>query len=463
MLLIIGFIGTFFGAFLHAYFSDVERGEGNIFQAGEWPAINATKGFKVPNPDENGEYVVKLIVENNTGIILAAVPPMFMPQINVTNTYKFNISRLEILDYLPKNWTWKNVTLLFLYTDGRVCPIVPPRYEVNYNRETRLLNVTIANITSAIGKPMEQGETICLTFLMWYNLTWHHIPEEYLQKPPTYLNLAKATAWSTEGIKSNITEATAQIKTEIKLVDRLKEAIEFLKNIYNSTIGLCAESPKVAPNTYWLVSDNLWAYKALEKHAPEISNAIKSKLTELAGTYNLPTDAQCLPISYKHEAVIGDTLTTPFKTTVSYTLYSDDYTLKTDIANGTAIMKDWQEYADLLLCAALSKHWEGEDAEALTLFNKAKDMWDRVGINDTATRADGTYATYKLALLFYTSKVLGEEIDFEEELIATIWRMQDQTTGGIITDYYPNGEPVEYADTNTETTSITIIALTASA
>jgi hypothetical protein len=167
-----------------------------------------------------------------------------------------------------------------------------------------------------------------------------------------------------------------------------------------------------------------------------------------------------LPISYKHEAVIGDTVPTPFNVTVQYTLYSDKYTLKTEIANGTAIMEDWQEYADLLLYVALSKHWEGKDDEATALFNKAKDMWDGVGINDKAAKADGYYATYKLGLLLYTSKVLGIKLDFETELIATIWNMQDQTTGGIITDYYPNGEPVEYANANTETTSITIIALT---
>jgi len=459
LLLTIGFISSISGAFLHAYFSDVERSQGNTFQAGEWPAINATKGFKVPKPNENGEYMLNLTVENNTGIILAAVPPIFMPQINITNTCKFNISKVEILDYLPEDWTWKNVTLLFLYTDGRVCPIVPPRYEVNYNPETRLLNVTVANITSAIGKPMEQGEKISLTFLMWYNLTWKRLPEEYRIQPPTYVNTAKATAWSTEAVKSNVAEASAEIKTQIKLVDRIHNAVKFLENMYNSTIGLCAEALTAAPNTYWLVSDNLWSYKALENYAPEVSNAIKSKLIELASAYNLPTDDQGLPISFKHEAVIGDIVPT-FNATVSYTLYSDDYTLKTDIANGTAVMENWQEYADLLLYAALSKHWEGKDKEATALFSKAKEMWDGIGINDTATRTEGKYATYKLALLLYASKVLGEKLGFEEELIATIWRMQDQTTGGIITDYYPNGKPVEYADANTETTSITIIALT---
>jgi len=458
LLLVVGFIGSLLGAYLHAYFSDLERSQGNVFQAGVWPVIEAVKAFKVPKPNENGEYVVKLIVENNTGVILAAVPPTFMPQINITNISKFNISKLEILDYLPKDWTWKNVTLLFLYTDGRMCPIVPPRYEVNYDPRTRLLNVTIANITSAIGKPMEQGETISLTFLMCYNLTWTRLPEEYRIQPPTYVNTAKATAWSTEGIKSNVAEAAAQIKTEIRLVDRLKEAVEFLKGIYNSTIGLCTKSPTAAPNTYWLVSDNLWAYKALEKHEPEISKAIKLKLIELAKTYNLPVDSQELPISYKHEAVIGDTVLIPFNITVQYTLYSDKYTLKTEIANGTAIMEDWQEYADLLLYAALSKHWEGKDNEAAALFNKAKNMWDGVGINDKAAKADGHYATYKLGLLLYTSKVLGIKLDFETQLIATIWKLQDETTGGIITGYKPDGTP--FGDTNTETTSITIIALT---
>jgi len=456
LLLTIGLIGSVLGAYLHAYFSDVERSGGNVFQAGEWPAINATKAFKVPKPNKNGEYTLELIVENNTGIVLAAVPQIFMPQINITNTYKFNINRVEVLDYLPRDWTWKNVTILFLYADGRVYPIVPPRYEVDYNSETRLLNITVANITSAIGKPMEQGETISLTFLMCYSLTGHYLPHEYWQQPPTYVNFAKATAWTVEGVKSNVAEASAEIRTKIKLVDRIHDAVEFLEKMYNSTVGLCAEAP-TASNTYWLVSDNLWAYKALQKYDPQTSNSIKSKLMELASTYNLPTDSQGLPISFKHEAVVGDIVQTPFNVTVSYTLYSDDYTLKTDIANGTSVMEDWQEYADLLLYAALSKHWEGKDNEAINLFNMAKNMWDGVGINDKAAKTDGYYATYKLALLLYVSKVLEQKLDFETQLIITIWRMQNQTTGGIITGYKQDGTPI--GDANTETTSIVIIAL----
>ncbi|GEM_PF-1964411 len=460
LLLTIGFLASIFGVYLHVYLSNVKRKGGNSSQAEETPIIAATKAFKVPKPNENGENTFKLIVESSTSIVLAADPPIFMLQINVTNTYRFNVSRVEVLDYLPKDWAWKNVTLLFLYADGRVCPITPPHCEVKYYSETGLLNVTVANITLTIGKPMMRGETISLTLLMWYNLTGRYLPEQYREQTSTYVNKVKTSAWSTEGLKSNTAEASATIKMEIKLVDRLKDAVEFLKRMYNSTIGLCAEAPRVAPSTYWLLSDNLWAYKALEKYDPQLSSAIKSKLIELAEAYNLPRDNQGLPISYKHEAVIGDAVPKPFNEAVSYMLYKNDYALKADIANGTAIMEDWRRYADLLLYAALSSHWQGKEMEALELFNIAKNMWDGVGIHDSAAEAESRYATYKLALLLYTSRVLGQKLPFEEELIATILRMQDEETGGTITDYHPNGQPAENADANTETTAITIIALT---
>jgi len=262
-----------------------------------------------------------------------------------------------------------------------------------------------------------------------------------------------------------IASKDSQISSLTSLISHaiIYDAVGFLESMYNSTIGLIAEAPRVAPSTYWLVSDNLWAFKALEKYDPELSNAIRSRLIELAEAYNLPANSQGLPISYKHEAVIGDAVPIPFNETVSYTLYSNDYTLKTDIANGASVKENWQGYADLLLYAALSRHREGKDDEAIALFNMAKDMWDGVGINDSYFKEKGYYATYKLALLIYTSKVLGQTLDFEKELIATIFRMQDRETGGIITDYYPNGEPVEYADANTETTSIIVIALTCEA
>jgi len=240
-------------------------------------------------------------------------------------------------------------------------------------------------------------------------------------------------------------------------ITRVEKAGNFLMSQFNPQMNLCSEALNVAPNTYWLVSDNLWAYKALEMmDITDTSSLIKVELIELAQVYNLPTDAQGLPISYAHEAVMGDTVSVPFRASTNCTLYRNDYVLNTTMLNGT-IMNDWQEYTDLLLYAALSYHWQENDTAANWYFKNATDTWDGIGIDDNATKVDGFYTTYKLALLLYTSKVLGKRLPFEIELVKRIWSLQRESDGGIITNYFANGTVL--GDANTETTSIVIIAI----
>jgi hypothetical protein len=248
---------------------------------------------------------------------------------------------------------------------------------------------------------------------------------------------------------------------------QVEKAVDFLVNSqFNESLSLCREAPALAPNTYWLVSDNLWAWKAL-KVANEmyyfgagdvgrVANRIEAKLKEDATLYNLPRDANGFPISFMHEAVIGDNITTPNRNATILTLHSDDYNLKTEVCNGT-IMPDWKNYTDRLLYMALSCFWQGNDTGANLYFRNATATWDGIGISDKATKTDGFYATYKLALLLYTSKVLGERLPFESELVKRIWSLQNDSDGGIITNYYANG--TQKGDPNTETTSIAIIAV----
>jgi len=237
--------------------------------------------------------------------------------------------------------------------------------------------------------------------------------------------------------------------------DRLEMAVSYIEAQFNSTLSLCREAPAVAPNNYWLVSDNLLAFKALEPYNSTISSAIRSALTAYAGMYNLPVDEDGLPISYAHEAVLGRSVPLPFRAWNTLELAGEGYTLKTVIANGTEML-DWQDYADLLLYASLSEHWQGNETAAAEYFSKAADMWDGMGIFDKVANATGLYETYKLALLLYTSKVIGYRLPFEDELIERIWRQQDMMSGGIITHYRPDGAPV--GDTNTETTAMVVIA-----
>jgi len=243
-------------------------------------------------------------------------------------------------------------------------------------------------------------------------------------------------------------------KAKAEKVSRVDLAVSYLENQFNPSLNLCREAPHVAPNRYWVVGDNLFAYKAFELAGKtDLANSVKSKIIELANTYNLPKDANGLPISYAHEAVIGDVVPyIPFRGGREYLLYTNSYELKTVIYDGPQ-MTDWQEYADLLLYASLSYWWQGNKTDALNCFNKVKDMWDGMGLMDKWTQQYALYSTYKLSLWLYTSKILDQTIP--GAAIRRIWKQQD-SDGGIITEYDFDGNPV--GDTNTETTSITVIA-----
>lgn len=243
-------------------------------------------------------------------------------------------------------------------------------------------------------------------------------------------------------------------KAPVTKASRVDLAVNFLESQYNSSLNLCREAPYVAPNTYWVLGDNLFAYKAFElADKPELANSIKSKIIELADEYNLPKDQNSLPVSYAHEAVIGDVVPyIPFKGGTTYLLYENDYTLKTVIYDGSE-MVDWREYADLLLYASLSYHWQGMERDALDCFNEAMDMWDGMGLMDKWTMEYALYSTYKLSLLLYTSKILKQKVP--GAVIRRIWKQQ-RDDGGIITEYDFDGNPV--GDANTETTAITVIA-----
>ena len=88
-------------------------------------------------------------------------------------------------------------------------------------------------------------------------------------------------------------------------------------------------------------------------------------------------------------------------------------------------------------------------------------MWDGKGLYDRAIKEAapnlcGLYETYKLALLFYASRIFKRPLPFQNELENTLWAMQRESDGGIITHY--NSSLVPMGDANTETTSLTLIA-----
>ena len=266
--------------------------------------------------------------------------------------------------------------------------------------------------------------------------------------------------------------ALVNVRATDSTQDNLNRAIFYLQNVaYNSTVHLCREAPRVAPNTYWIASDNLLAFKALEPYDPQLSLNISSTLVRLANLYHLPTSGDGLPVSLRYDVIIRDNaaLEIPPRTVNHLTLYHDSYILKYDIANGTGKFSDWKEYADLLLLVALSYHNQGDSRDATTYFMSAAEMWDGIGLRDKGFKqpygegqAPGdphAYATYKLGLLLYVSGKLGLHLPFESNVTNRIWSMQNQTDGGIFTHIMPDGSRGQ-SDTNTETTAMAILGIT---
>jgi len=266
------------------------------------------------------------------------------------------------------------------------------------------------------------------------------------------------------GTKSTAISAPSQ--------ENLQKAVAYLRTVaYNPDLKLCREAPGVAPNVYWLASDNLLAYKALEPYDSQLASTIRSELVRIAELYNLPTSEDRVPLSFRYDVIIRDdaVLEMPPKDITHLTLYNSSYLLRHDIANGTVRFEDWREYADLLLLVALSNHNRGDRVNALGNFTLAANMWDGIGLRDKAYRLEygegqargfsHAYATYKLGVLLFAAGKLSVNLAFEQDVVARVWSMQNQTSGGIFTHIAPDGGWGE-SDTNTETTAFVILGMT---
>src|SRR4030095_603500 len=107
-------------------------------------------------------------------------------------------------------------------------------------------------------------------------------------------------------------------------------------------------------------------------------------------------------------------------------------TIRTELVT-TTLLKDWTEYADLLLLASIAQA-RSAPAEARKDLDRAVAMWDGEGFKDRAATHSGIYATYKLALHLIAADRLNIPAPHRDEVIARLLAMQ-ATDGGWKTDY----------------------------
>ncbi len=233
---------------------------------------------------------------------------------------------------------------------------------------------------------------------------------------------------------------------------RVSGAVHFLaNNQFKSKLNLTREGTVAdASTTYWLLSDNLLASKALWQYNASVSSRIWNAMVSYGYTTN-----------QLHEVLFGSKIPIPPHRSNQYLVKSTpEYTIRVEIHNGT-IFDDYQQYSDLLVYTALDSEWLGNHSAALGNFSVAAQMWDGRGINDKAfsdnqSSTYNQYQTYKLALLIYASKILNISLPKKADLQARMWSMQ-RDDGGLWTGYNGNLQPSS-TDANTETTALAILA-----
>jgi hypothetical protein len=235
---------------------------------------------------------------------------------------------------------------------------------------------------------------------------------------------------------------------------KVDSAINYLTDHYNPTVGLLFESEDTGIKNfgernyshnqiYWVYSDNLIATWALKPFNPQLSEMINQTIQ----SYNISK-------SHFFEVLFGK----PIPMNVSTAVYQiieqhQDWIIMAEFHNSSTPLL-WKNYSDTLIYQSLNLYIRGNRTGAEHYFYQAYEMWDGKGINDNATKTDGKYANFKLALILYTSKILDVNIENYTQIEDQLWSMQ-QDNGGITSLADLNGYPIGSA--NTETTAMTLL------
>ncbi|HJN09527.1 MAG TPA: hypothetical protein QF564_12615 [Pirellulaceae bacterium] len=217
----------------------------------------------------------------------------------------------------------------------------------------------------------------------------------------------------------------------------------FLASLFDPALDLLPEYREA--KVYWLYHDNYLAAEVLENSHSELSKRIQKALQSYgiakSGKIEIVFDAAIRPLPFRHPELIE-------------VKRLGNKIVKTEIITDRAF-KGWEEYADLLLMAAMALS-HTEPSKSKRYFAQALAMWDGMGFKDRVTLKTGKYAVYKLAL----AVIATGRLDIRPaELDSIIERLlvQQSESGGWITDYTADGKPVGLA--NVETTSLAVLAI----
>lgn len=225
-------------------------------------------------------------------------------------------------------------------------------------------------------------------------------------------------------------------------VDR---GLTYLSSQFNPDLGLIREAPNVAPNIYWLTNDNALAVYVLSTLGESaLANSIRPALQK----FSFSTNDQI-------EAVWGETITIPPHSATSVLIAKvGDNEIWQEFHDRNDKLMDWSQYANLAFLGALNDFNRGEVDLARSIYANTLKMFDQTGFRDKAF--SDRYETYKLALALYVGVRLQAENPSSAQMLRTLQSMQ-ASNGGFYTHYFDINK--HDGDTNTETTSMSLLAL----
>ena len=230
-----------------------------------------------------------------------------------------------------------------------------------------------------------------------------------------------------------------------------EKALDFVESLlhnYADDKWLCREFPN--SSNYWIYNDNYLAYKILE-YLNRSESA--SKIEDTIESYGISPEG-----NGRMEVLFNQTIPFPpyNSTGVKYSPIIDsssNFTVRNDVKH--LQKSNWEEFADLLLFGVLDRYYSGNSSYK-ELWNKACKMFDGKGIADEVFNNNSKYETYKLALFVITSKIINNQTMATDCALNIIWKMQDESNGGVITHYLPDLTPDPNSTQNIETTCLAI-------
>ena len=156
---------------------------------------------------------VILFVNSTTKIIETTEPPFLLFYINITNNGRTPIDKIILSDTIHKDWTLQEVLVQLLQADETLVEINENYFTIEYKPENNII-LTISSIKNALGKTLNQNESIMISLYFVYDLIGQQIPPEYETNPPTYTNSVATTAWI-ESWQSQPTTTTLDFTTNI--------------------------------------------------------------------------------------------------------------------------------------------------------------------------------------------------------------------------------------------------------